>query len=109
VSEREFEELIDDFEAGRISRRRFIGQMVAGGVGVAAAVAFASSSADAFGFFGRRRGHVYGGYGQPPGGVIYGAHRPLQSTPHRPLRIANVRKSSGPTFTQTTRSRGRRR
>jgi hypothetical protein len=91
VSEREFEELFDDFEAGRISRRRFIGRMVAGGVGVAAAVAFASGSADAFGRWGRGQGH----YGSPPGHV-YGAHRPLQQTPHRPLRLSNERRS--PTF-----------
>ncbi len=92
MSEREYEHLAKQYAAGQISRRRFIGQMVAAGVGVAAAVAFAGNAADAMGFFGKHRpghqyGHTYGhNYGCPPGHT-YG-HKPPQHKPpeHRPSK-----------------------
>ncbi len=94
MSEREYEELAEQYASGQISRRKFIGRMVASGVGVAAAVAFASSSADAFGSFGRPRGHTYGHvYGRVYGRIygvqrpLQGPHRPLQPTPRRPIQL----------------------
>jgi hypothetical protein len=69
MSEREFDENAKLFAAGKISRRRFISRLVAGGVSVAAAAAFATATA--VGAFGAPKnfgsGDIYGTYGTPPG------------------------------------------
>lgn len=44
MSEHEFEHLRRDFEEGRVSRRRFIAKLIAGGVTAAAATALVSAS-----------------------------------------------------------------
>jgi hypothetical protein len=44
MSESEFEETQREYAAGNLSRRRFIGRMVAAGVSMTAAVAFADSA-----------------------------------------------------------------
>jgi hypothetical protein len=97
VSEREYEDLARQYAAGQISRRRFITKMMAGGVGAAAAVAFAGSAADALGFLGRGRGNVYGNvYGRHPGHVYGRPHRGPQQFPHRPPQSQVGPLQSGP-------------
>src|SRR4051812_11498929 len=83
MSERDFEETARLYASGQISRRRFITRMVAGGVGVAAAIAFADGAvAGAWERWnkggGRNFGHHYGKqYGKHYGkhyGDHYGRH-----------------------------------
>jgi hypothetical protein len=66
VAEHEFQDLSRQYAEGRLSRRKFIGALVAGGMSIAGAVAFASTAA---------------AVGPPPGasGAIYG--RPPVGTP----------------------------
>jgi hypothetical protein len=44
MSESEFDEVRKDYEAGRVSRRRFVGRLIAGGISAAAAVALVEAS-----------------------------------------------------------------
>jgi DNA-binding transcriptional MerR regulator len=71
MSEREFEENARLFSAGDMSRRQFINRLVAGGVSIAAAVAFASAcSPGARALLSQRTsGRLYGTYGH-----VYGNH-----------------------------------
>jgi hypothetical protein len=65
MSEREFEEISRLYAHGQMSRRRFINRLVAGGVSVAGAVAFAN--AGAAGAFAPRKAGSGDVYGTPPG------------------------------------------
>jgi hypothetical protein len=71
MSQDEFDENARLFEAGQLSRRRFIGRLAAGGVSVAAAVAFANATVTAA-FAAPASGTTYGtpppGHGGTPPG-----------------------------------------
>jgi hypothetical protein len=72
MPEDDFEESARLYEAGQMSRRRFIGRLVAGGISATAAIALVNASGPAAfaNTFRRRDGH-YGSapchYGTPPG------------------------------------------
>jgi len=71
MSEIEFEQVRSAFVAGKMSRRRFVSRLIAGGVTVSAAMAFADSASAAPGSGGSPGAAVYGNpaglYGKPPG------------------------------------------
>ena len=72
MPEDDFEESSRLYETGQMSRRRFIGRMVAGGASLTAAVAIVNATGSAaWAGTGRRRDSHYGNapchYGRPPG------------------------------------------
>jgi hypothetical protein len=68
MSESEFEQARRDYEAGHLSRRRFVVKLVAGGISAAAAVALVDvSSAMAAPASGAIYGNPPGQGGTPPG------------------------------------------
>ena len=72
MPEDDFEESARLYEAGQMSRRRFIGRLVAGGISATAAIALVNASGPAaFASTFRRRDSHYGNapchYGTPPG------------------------------------------
>jgi hypothetical protein len=66
VAEDEFQELSRQYADGQLSRRRFIGRLVAGGATMAAAVAFANSGVASAA---PGRGSSGAIYGRPPVGT----------------------------------------
>ena len=65
MSENEFEEAARQYASGDLSRRRFISRLVAGGISMTAAMAFANSVSSPTAFAADGSAKVYG---KPPKG-----------------------------------------